>query len=69
MLDAARPFMESVTVTLPWLKWRSVGGGLMVLGHLVFVGHFLAMALRFGPTRTGAALFAHNNELEPAYGK
>ena len=41
----------------------------MVLGHLVFVGHFLAMALRFGPTRTGAALFAHNNELELAYGK
>ncbi len=69
MLDAARPFIESVNVTVPWLKWRSVGGGLMVLGHLVFVGHFLAMALRFGPTRTGAALFAHNNELELSYGK
>jgi cytochrome c oxidase cbb3-type subunit 1 len=69
MLDPARPFIDSVNVTLPYLKWRSVGGGLMVLGHLVFVGHFLAMALRFGPTRTGAALFAHNNELELAYGK
>jgi cytochrome c oxidase cbb3-type subunit I len=69
MLDAARPFMESVTLTLPWLKSRSVGGALMVLSHFVFVGHFMAMALRFGPTRTGAALFKHPQELEPAYGK
>ena len=57
MLDAARPFMESVTLTLPYLKSRSVGGALMVLGHFVFVVHFLAMALRFGPARTSAALF------------
>lgn len=57
MLDAARPFMESVTTTLPYLKARSLGGVLMTLAHLVFVGHFFAMALRFGPHRTGAALF------------
>jgi cytochrome c oxidase cbb3-type subunit 1 len=69
MLDPARPFMDSVTLTLPYLKWRSVGGSLMVLSHFVFVGHFLAMALRFGPTRTGAALFAQNTDLELAYGK
>ena len=69
MLDAARPFMESVTLTLPYLKWRTAGGSLMVLGHLVFVGHFLAMALRFGPTRAGAALFLQQNEMELARGK
>jgi cytochrome c oxidase cbb3-type subunit 1 len=69
MLDPARSFMESVTLTRPYLQWRSVGGSLMLASHVVFVGHFLAMALRFGPTRTGAALFAHNNELELAYGK
>jgi cytochrome c oxidase cbb3-type subunit 1 len=57
MLDAARPFMDSVAVTLPYLKARSIGGALMTLGHFVFVGHFLAMALRFGPLRTGATLF------------
>jgi cytochrome c oxidase cbb3-type subunit 1 len=57
MLDASRPFMESVRLTLPYLQTRSVGGSLMVLGHLVFVGHFLAMAMRFGPARTSAALF------------
>ena len=73
MLDPARPFMESMALTLPYLKWRSVGGSLMVLSHLVFVGHFLAMALRFGPTRAGAALFWQNRllskELELAHGK
>ena len=57
MLDAARPFMDSVAVTLPYLQWRSVGGALMTVGHFVFVGHFMAMALRFGPQRAGAALF------------
>jgi cytochrome c oxidase cbb3-type subunit I len=57
MLDATRPFMESVAVTLPYLQSRSVGGALMTLGHFVFVGHFMAMALRFGPQRAGAALF------------
>jgi len=69
MLDASRPFMESVTLTLPYLKSRSVGGSLMALGHLVFVGHFLAMALRFGPTRTGAALFWQQGQVKVAHGQ
>ena len=57
MLDASRPFIDSVTVTLPYLEARTVGGGLMVLGHFVFVSHVAAMAFRFGPRRTTAALF------------
>ncbi len=57
MLDATRPFMESVALTLPYLQSRSIGGALMTLGHFVFVGHFMAMALRFGPERASAALF------------
>ena len=57
MLDATRPFMESVTLTLPYLKSRSVGGALLTVGHVVFVAHVMLMALRFGPRRTGAALF------------
>ncbi len=57
MLDATRPFIESVTLTMPWLQLRSVAGILMTIGHFVFVGHFLAMALRFGPQRATAALF------------
>ena len=69
MLDAKRPFMDSVALTLPYLVSRTVGGSLMVLSHLVFVGHFLAMALRFGPTRAGAALFWQQGQQVPAHGK
>ena len=68
MLDAARPFLDSVRVTIPYLEGRSVGGALMTLGHIVFVFHFFAMALRFGPHRTGAALF-WQSKLEPALEK
>lgn len=56
MLDAARPFMDSVNVTIPWLKSRSVGGSIMALGHLVFALHFVLMATRRGVAREGAAL-------------
>ncbi|WP_394780253.1 cbb3-type cytochrome c oxidase subunit I [Undibacterium sp.] len=56
MLDASKPFMDSVNVTIPYLKSRSVGGAIMTLGHLVFAFHFVAMALRYGPRRVGAAL-------------
>jgi cytochrome c oxidase cbb3-type subunit I len=56
MLDAKTPFMQSVTLTLPYLKARSVGGSLMTLGHLVFAAHFFVMGWKFGPRRLGAAL-------------
>ncbi len=56
MLDAARPFMDSVTVTAPYLYSRTVGGTLMTLGHLVFAAHFGVMLLRRGKRREGAAL-------------
>ncbi len=57
MLDATRPFIESVAVTLPYLRARSIGGALMLLGHLFFAAHFLALILGFGPTRDQPALF------------
>ncbi len=57
MLDASKPFMDSVHVTIPYLKARSIGGAVMTLGHLVFAFHFIAMAFRHGPQRIGAALF------------
>jgi cytochrome c oxidase cbb3-type subunit 1 len=55
MLDASRPFMDSVTVTLPYLVSRSAGGTLMTLGHLVFAMHVVLLLLRRG-NRRGAAL-------------
>ncbi len=69
MLDAARPFMDSVTLTLPYLQWRSIGGALMVSSHLIFVGHFVAMLLHLGPQRTSAALFAQPRSMELAHGE
>jgi cytochrome c oxidase cbb3-type subunit 1 len=40
LLDGARPFIESVNATRPWLIGRSVGGALMTIGHIVFAAHF-----------------------------
>jgi cytochrome c oxidase cbb3-type subunit 1 len=57
MLDATRPFLDSVAITLPWLKARSIGGALMTAGHVVFAVHFLAMVFDLGPRRYRAALF------------
>jgi cytochrome c oxidase cbb3-type subunit 1 len=56
-LDASLPFMDSVRVTIPYLESRSIGGGLMTLGHIVFAFHFMSMALRYGRKRVGPALF------------
>ena len=58
MLDAARPFMDSVAVTLPYLQARSVGGALMGLAHLVFAVHFVALVANRGPQRDRAARLA-----------
>jgi cytochrome c oxidase cbb3-type subunit 1 len=57
MLDAARPFMDSVNLTKPYLVWRSIGGGLMTLGHLIFAIHAVLALTRGGPLRRDAALF------------
>jgi cytochrome c oxidase cbb3-type subunit 1 len=40
MLDGGKPFMDSVLLTIPYLKTRSIAGVLLVVGHLVFVAHF-----------------------------
>ncbi|NYT35739.1 hypothetical protein ERD78_02555 [Allopusillimonas soli] len=66
MLDATRPFIDSVRVTIPYLESRSVGGALMTLGHLVFAFHFVAMALRYGRKRVGPALFHKPRHAGPA---
>jgi len=64
MLDAAKPFMESVLVTIPYLQARTLGGTLMTLGHLVFAVHFTQMALRYGRHRIGPALL-HQRKNQP----
>ncbi len=51
MLDAARPFLDSVSVTLPYLHARTAGGLLMTVAHLVFGYHFAVMVTGRGPVR------------------
>ncbi|HJD43507.1 MAG TPA: cbb3-type cytochrome c oxidase subunit I, partial [Candidatus Paenalcaligenes intestinipullorum] len=63
MLDASKAFIDSVTVTIPYLESRTVGGGLMSLGHIVFGFHFLMMVLKRGPKRVEPAMF-HKAPLE-----
>ncbi|EGF33270.1 Cytochrome c oxidase subunit CcoN [Oxalobacteraceae bacterium IMCC9480] len=60
MLDKDTTFMQSVAITLPYLEARSIGGGLMTLGHLVFAAHFFAMGWKFGPKRLSAALLSNS---------
>jgi cytochrome c oxidase cbb3-type subunit 1 len=56
LLDPARPFMDSVRVLTPYLLARTLGGALMAAGHVVFAFHFFAMALNFGPRRSGSVV-------------
>jgi cytochrome c oxidase cbb3-type subunit 1 len=51
MLDAARPFMDAVNLTKPFLLARTVGGTLMVAGHLVFAYHYVLAVRRRGGER------------------
>jgi cytochrome c oxidase cbb3-type subunit 1 len=66
MLDAERPFMDSVLLTIPYLYGRSIGGTLMTLGHLIFAVHFSIVALRLGPKRVGAVQLAEREALANA---
>src|SRR5262249_2304954 len=55
MLDASRPFIDSVRLTIPWLEARTLGGILMTCGHVVFAWNVLTIGFRLGPGRTGGA--------------
>ncbi|SMF25480.1 cbb3-type cytochrome c oxidase subunit I [Pseudobacteriovorax antillogorgiicola] len=53
MLDANASFMESVLVTIPYLKARSFGGLLLTIGHMVFMIHFILILKRFVDKKKG----------------
>ncbi len=55
MLDATRPFADSVILLKPYLESRSVGGALMTLGHFVFAAHFAAILLQRRPAAVSSA--------------
>lgn len=56
MLDASRPFIDSVVITKPYLLVRTIGGSLMTLGHLIFALHVTMMLARRGSARRGPTL-------------
>lgn len=49
MLDATKPFADSVRIVLPYLQARSVGGALMTLGHFVFAYNLLRLFMTTSP--------------------
>ncbi len=51
MNDASRTFMDSVQVTKPYLFARSIGGVLILMGHLFFIYIFTLMVTRKGAIR------------------
>ena len=61
MNDASLPFIASVNATKPYLWARSVGGTMMLVGHLVFAYQFVLIIYRSGPARYVPAWF----ELRP----
>ncbi len=54
MTDASRPFMDSVRVSVPYLAVRSVGGVLILVGHIFFIIIFYLMLTRKGAERSTA---------------
>jgi cytochrome c oxidase cbb3-type subunit 1 len=53
------PFMEIVEATIPYLKWRSVGGSLMTIGHLAFMVSFVWMVIDRRNRGSEPTLFAN----------
>ncbi|WP_201525076.1 cbb3-type cytochrome c oxidase subunit I, partial [Bordetella pseudohinzii] len=52
LLDATTSFADITRDIRPYLEGRSLGGGLMTLGHLIFGAHVIAL---FCAKRQGAA--------------
>ncbi len=64
-LDMNNPevdFITSVIGTIPYLYLRSLGGTLMVVGHLIFIYHFALMIKRAGPRRFAPPWFRKPGE-------
>ena len=51
MLDAARPFTDSIALTRPYLIARSVGGTLMLAANVTFAWHYWLVVRRRGRER------------------
>ncbi len=52
------PFMEIIKTTMPYLKWRSIGGTLMTIGHIAFMASFIWMVIDRRKQGSEPTLFA-----------
>jgi cytochrome c oxidase cbb3-type subunit I len=62
MNNAEIDFITSVLGTIPYLWARSIGGALMVIGHIIFIYHFALMIIRSGPRRFAPPWFKNPEE-------
>jgi cytochrome c oxidase cbb3-type subunit I len=62
MNNPDKDFMESVFTTIPYLYLRSIGGTMMVAGHIIFMYHFALMIKRAGPRRFAPPWFGKPGE-------
>ena len=57
MNDANIPFLDIVRYTVPFLRWRSIAGLLMTVGHLAFAFLVLQILRGKGRSLSGPVLF------------
>jgi cytochrome c oxidase cbb3-type subunit 1 len=62
MNTPAAPFIDSVSLTIPYLWARSIGGLMMTLGHILFAYHFGLVVYRAGPRRFAPAWYRKAEE-------
>jgi cytochrome c oxidase cbb3-type subunit 1 len=60
------PWIQIVSSTIPYLISRSVGGSLMVIGHIVFAVLFVQNLLKLSPQRLGPTYFTEKSEVKVA---
>ncbi len=56
MNDPKVPFIEVTKYTVPYLRWRTVAGAIMAVGHISFVILFVLNVMRKGQRREGPTL-------------
>lgn len=56
--DPAMPFLTTLSWVWPFRMVRSLSGGLLLVGHVIFAVHFILMVIKYGPERDRPTLLA-----------
>jgi cytochrome c oxidase cbb3-type subunit I len=67
--DQQKPieFMKIVSNTVPYLQLRSIGGGLMTIGHFAFAALFIMNVFKISPKKFGPTYFVAKREQTGEY--